>query len=384
MSALFSSSVRVLFLCALLATGVGWSAERAHAQAPLGPVTGLEVVGELRPGTPNIPLLLVVQWNLASEAESYELERAEPAPTAQERVFVAVATITPQFRAPGVKVRYVDEAGFATAGGDCFRVRAVSGAEVSDWAEVCLPVPPSSGGPPPAQPGFNFHAELTSDYEFTVITWEPQIGFYGPFDVTEQDGPSPLATFREIGGAAPLELVLPRYAGCFRLKTPGVAPVSPPCALAPTDLQPPALLDLVEGVRGVTVLETGRAEAPLVVAWPAQGGPEAVFRVDRITTFGEFEIVTLARRATLFQGWRSDVQVFLDPEPNGEQQCYRVTQTSYVGESVIGEACLADTPGPPDLGTGLEGSNGGDRVGWTYLGVVLLVIAGSLRRRTAR
>jgi hypothetical protein len=148
--------------------------------------------------------------------------------------------------------------------------------------------------------------------------------------------------------------VLPRYAGCFRLETPGVPPVAPPCAIYPTDLQQPALLERVKSVRSLAVLETGRPEAPIVVAWPAQGGGESVYRVERIAGSGALEIVTLARRATLFPiEFPNHAQVFLDPSPSGEQPCYRVTQVSYLGEALVGEACLGDAPGPPDAGSGL-------------------------------
>ncbi|MEX0683434.1 MAG: hypothetical protein WD472_08260 [Dehalococcoidia bacterium] len=383
MSASSSQYVRFSLLCALLVAALAWPADRARAQVPLAPVTGLEVIGELRPGTPNIPLLLVVQWNPVPQAERYEVERAEPAATPDQRVFVPVASVTVEDRQPGRPVRHVDEAGFATAGGDCFRVRAVRGEEVTEWAETCVPVPPQTGGP--QNPDFGFAVELTSDYELTVIGWRAQAGFYGPFDISEQGGLlSPLAMVLVIPGPISMELVLPRYGGCFRLETAGVSPVSYGCRSYPTDMQPPALLELVQDVPELVVLESGRTEAPIVVAWPAQGGLEATFRVERLTTFGEFEIVTLARRATLFQGWRSATQVFLDPAPNGEQ-CYRVTQISYVGESVIGEACLGDeVPGPPDAGTGFERTSREGDTRWTAVGMALLLIAGSMRRRTTR
>lgn len=373
MSALSSRLAWVPLAFVLLLVAAAWPQVIARAQTPLSPVTGLEVVGELRPGTPNIPLLLVVQWNPVSGAESYELEQAEPAPTPAERVFVALATLTAEDRRPNGKIGYVDEAGFASAGGDCFRVRAVAGNEVSEWAETCIEVPPSSGGPPPAE-AFEFSVEFTADWEFTLFTWRVQPGYYGPFTITEDGGPSPVATLPAKGGPGRLNLVLPRYGGIFRLETSGLPPIQHVWRGYPTDMQPPAALELVQGVPSLVVLETGRVEAPIAVAWPPQGGPEAVFRVERVTTFGVFEIATLSRRATSFQGWNSDAQVFLDSEPDGEQQCYRVTQISYLGESLIGEGCLGDSPGPPDAGTGrVPAADGSAKYGLPLMVGILLI-----------
>jgi hypothetical protein len=393
LSALFSSHIRVVFLCALFAAGVGWSAERARAQSPLAPPIGLEVVGELRPGTPNIPLLLVVQWDPVDGAESYELERAEPAATPAARVFAPVASIVPPSdQLPGAKVRYVDESGFAAAGGDCFRVRAVSGTEVGDWAEVCLPVPPSSGGPPPssgdppAAPDFAFDAQFSADYELTILRWTVPPGFEQvPVEVWRNGTFVPLAVFLPSDGPRAFQLVLKATSGCFRLEIAGAPPVEPICRIFPTDLGSPEFPTKLRVLDGpVTVQATGRAEAPVAVLWRASGGPtDLLFEISRMGPPGVARIapvVLLSYAGTEWGPGRDDLQLFLDAEFDPRNPCYLVTAVSSAGESLIGEACLGDAPGPPDAGSGLADRSGESGTRWMFMGTVMLVVAGSLRR----
>jgi hypothetical protein len=392
LSALFSIHIRVVFLCALLATGAGWSAERVSAQAPLAAPIGLEVVGELRPGTPNIPLFLIVQWDPVEGAESYELERAEPAATLSERAFAPIATIVPPSdQLPGAKVRYVDEAGFGAAGGHCFRVRAVRGTEVGDWAEVCLPVPPSSGGPPPgsggspATPDFAFGVEFSPDYEFTVIDWTVPVGFEGTaFEVWAEGTFVPVAVLPPAGRTGQMRVVIPSRSGCWVLRVPPADEIDGRCDVFPPDLRFGSFRDdLVAGLGPVGVRATGRTEAPVAVLWRASDGPtDLLFRIERVTSDGgSVRLVSLSYAGSEFV--RPKVQAFFDPAPGVGLPCYRVTAVSSAGESLIGEACLDDAPGPPDAGSGLADRSGESGATWMLAGIFMVVLAGSLRR-TAR
>jgi hypothetical protein len=335
-------------VCAIVAAAFacppGPRAGDVHAQDPLSPVTGLEVVGELRPGTPNIPLLLVVQWNPVDLAEGYELERAEPGASAAEHVWVPLAEIPADAARLRGKVWFVDDAGFAGAGGDCYRVRATRGDEVSDWAETCVPVPPASGGPP-SPDTLDFTVEFTPDWEFTILRWDAVPGFMGPFTVTDNFGLTRLATIPARASPGRITLTLPRRGGCFRLEMAGLAPIERVCGGPPTDLMPPALLDANALTAPVVVRLTGREEAPVVVRWTADGWPlEVAFRIERVGDPGSGEVATVSYAAASVYGFESKTLMFLDSEPATEKPCYRVTAISYVSESLVGQACLADAP----------------------------------------
>ena len=312
----------------------------------------------MRAGSPNIPLLLVVQWSDVFRAEDYELERAEAPPSGSEPVFTSVGIFTGEDRRPNGKIAYVDDAGFARAGGDCFRVRATAGSEVSAWAEKCVPVPPSSGGPPPSA-DFGFSVEFTQDYELTVISWQAKIGAYGPFTLTRQGTFVPIATVPILGGALPVRLVFPSMNGCFRLEAAGAPPVESACFPFPTDLPGPTLPGrLRPNFSAVSVQRTGRSEAPIAVLWQASGGPtDLLFRISRKIDVVYFEAVSLSYPGARLPGDPENRLVFLDPTPfRGDELCYRIDAVSSVGESLIGEACLGDAaPGPPDAGSGIEG-----------------------------
>ncbi|MBA4181980.1 MAG: hypothetical protein C0506_15420, partial [Anaerolinea sp.] len=197
----------------------------------------LEVVGELRPGTPNIPLLMVVQWSPVPGAESYELERAKWPTAGSAREYKPVTTLTPANLRPNGRIGFVDEAGFALAGGDCFRVRAARAAIRSEWSSTCLPVPPTSGAPPPPDV-FQFKRGFSADLELTIVSWTVPPGFEG-------------ATFELWAGGAfvPLVVLPPsarperratvlfhRRSGCFVLKVASIPDIESGCMPLPTDL----------------------------------------------------------------------------------------------------------------------------------------------------
>jgi hypothetical protein len=377
--------LRLLIAIALVAVVcVAQSPPRsARSQVPLAPVTGLEVIGELRPGTPNIPLLLVVQWDDVDGAESYELERAEPPPAGQERVYAPVATLTPDDRRPNGKIGYVDDAGFAGAGGDCFRVRAVRGDEVSEWAEECLQVPPSDGGA--GLPGlFQFDIRFSHDFEFTIIQRVVPPGYEDePFTLLKQRADGPVVVLPPLGHTGVQQIVLLQTGGCWWLEVDDVPPVEYRCVPLPTDLFGPKLPAQLLPLRApVEVRLTGRREAPQAVVWRASGGSQDMrFRIDRVVDGVASTAASLSYAASELSG---DVQVYLDPAPAEPLGCYRVSAVTGAIEVLLGEACLADSPGPPDVGSGTVGSKREGGTAWTLVGMLLLLMAGSLRARPAR
>lgn len=265
-------------------------------------------------------------------------------------------------------------------------MRAVLGTERSGWAEKCLPVPPSSGGAAPSPEAFGFTVEFTPDYEFTIVRWTAQPGFYGPFTLDREGSFVPVAVVPLLGGAFSIRLVFPRLNGCFRLEMRGVPPMEYRCQPFPTDLGAQELPgELVRFSGPVAVLETGRAEAPVAVVWRASGGPtDLLFRIDRVGDVAYFEAVSLSYVGASLGSDTGDTLVFLDARPNLDERCYRVTAVSGAMETVIGEACLdARAPGPPGAGNGQAGQSDGLPLNVVIFGVILL--AGAVaRERTAR